>query len=230
MTLLQQALTTIGGLSNPPEMPCYSWGLPPDNCVTGAKLAKTQPNSPCANCYARRGHYRRPAAKKARTRRLACLQKALRGKHAEVDFVHAFAYVLNLREALDTNSGRKDHGYFRWFDSGDLQSKEHYWLICNIATLTPNVEHWLPTRELQFVKDQTPPANLTVRISSNVIGQGTMYLAEGHDWLCYSAIHTEPGQQPHGHIECQSKLLGTHICQTCRDCWDPGLDISYLKR
>jgi len=60
--------------------------------------------------------------------------------------------------------------YFRWHDSGDLQSVEHFRLICDIARATPNTTHWLPTKEPRYVKGDVP-ANLIVRVSAPHIDQ-----------------------------------------------------------
>jgi hypothetical protein len=145
-------------------------------------------------------------------------------------FVTAFAYVLNHRLEHDKSQGRKDHRYFRWFDSGDLQSRKHAYIIAAIVRQTPNVSHWLPTREPDFIDKVTWPDNMTVRLSSNIIDEDRPQDYDGWHWPT-AALHTKPGELPNDrYIECQSKLLGAYICQTCRDCWNPDLDISYLKR
>ena len=41
-------------------------------------------------------------------------------------------------------------GYFRWHDSGDLQGQQHLDQIIEVCRLTPDVKHWLPTREIQW--------------------------------------------------------------------------------
>ena len=48
----------VGGLSRPSKMPCYSWGIPAQSCITGGKLAAIQ-GSICQQCYALKGHFRR---------------------------------------------------------------------------------------------------------------------------------------------------------------------------
>jgi hypothetical protein len=41
--------------------------------------------------------------------------------------------------------------YFRWHDSGDIQSIDHLEKIADVAKRTPNCMHWLPTREYGIV-------------------------------------------------------------------------------
>jgi hypothetical protein len=41
--------------------------------------------------------------------------------------------------------------YFRWHDSGDLQSLQHLLDIVRIAEQLPNVSFWLPTKEKGLV-------------------------------------------------------------------------------
>ena len=36
--------------------------------------------------------------------------------------------------------------WFRWHDSGDIQSLEHLEKIFEVCRLTPETSHWLPTR------------------------------------------------------------------------------------
>jgi hypothetical protein len=42
--------------------------------------------------------------------------------------------------------------YFRWHDSGDIQSLEHLEKIAQVCNATPGTKHWLPTREYGIVK------------------------------------------------------------------------------
>jgi hypothetical protein len=60
--------------------------------------------------------------------------------------------------------------YFHWFDSGDLQGTNHLRNIATVAAHTPDVWHWLPTREHETVRAVGAfPPNLTVRLSGQTI-------------------------------------------------------------
>lgn len=225
MTLLKQALDAIGGLSKPAKMPCYSWSLPATACITGSRLRREAPDSPCAICYARKGHYARPNVKAALARRLNVLNRALSRFQYEYEFISAFAYVLNYNEVMASlgylHDGL-DHNYFRWFDSGDLQSDEHFEVICDIATRTPHIKHWLPTREDKIVDWDGIPGNLVVRYSLPEIDTGEVGGAPT------GAVHTVPGKPPPGYTECKAQDRG-HKCGDCRLCWDPNVHVSYRR-
>jgi hypothetical protein len=61
---------------------------------------------------------------------------------------------------------------FRWHDSGDIQSLKHLAKIFKVARLTPDVNHWLPTREA-WVKPYVgrAPKNLVIRFSMPMVDQ-----------------------------------------------------------
>ena len=151
--LKKEAREITGGLSKPSKMPGPAHNLPAWKCLTGAKLAKV-PGSVCAGCYALKGRYRFSNVREALDRRLASLQ------HPE--------WV----DAMVTLIGKQP--YFRWHDSGDLQSAWHLKQIFEVCVRTPGTRHWLPTREVKFLKLVDPeavPGNLTIRISSHMIDQ-----------------------------------------------------------
>ena len=145
---IAEAKKITGGLSKPVKMPGPAYNLPAYKCITGAKLAKV-PGSVCAGCYALKGRYRFSNVRDALDRRLASLQ------HPQ--------WV----DAMVTLIGKQP--YFRWHDSGDIQSAWHLKQIFEVCVRTPGTRHWLPTREVKFLKLLDPeavPGNLTIRIST----------------------------------------------------------------
>ena len=61
--------------------------------------------------------------------------------------------------------------YFRWHDSGDLQSMKHLLKLIKIALSLPKIKFWLPTNERKFIKSylrskKSFPINFNERISS----------------------------------------------------------------
>ena len=104
---LSELHTLTGGLSKPSKMPCHGYSIPASACKTGTKL-RAIPNSTCSSCYACKGRYMFPNVQDALHRRLDALQDS------------------NWVEWMVALIGRKEKsGYFRWHDSGDLQSMEH---------------------------------------------------------------------------------------------------------
>jgi hypothetical protein len=120
---------------------------------------------------------------------------------------------------------RNREPYFRWFDSGDLQSVSMLQRIAEVARMTPEVRHWLPTREYAFVGrflDQgSPPENLTIRLSSLLVDGKPPRLGD----LPTSSVHRR--EEPHG-LPCPAYNRRPASCRDCRACWDPSMrNISY---
>ena len=111
--LKKEARQITGGLSAPSKMPGPAYNLPASMCLTGAKLVQI-PGSVCAGCYALKGRYRFNNVQQALERRAASL------KHP--DWVKAMVALIS------------GHEYFRWHDSGDIQSVEHLKKIFEVCS------------------------------------------------------------------------------------------------
>lgn len=98
-----------GGLSAPSKMPWYGWSISAYRCITGGKLRAIE-NSVCSDCYACKGRYRFDNVQAAQERRLG---------QFDTDPVE---WAVSMVMLLDGKS-RGEQQHFRWFDSGDLQSK-----------------------------------------------------------------------------------------------------------
>ena len=121
--------------------------------------------------------------------------------------------------------------WFRWHDSGDLQSVEHLDNIVSVAKLTPNTRHWLPTREnkivLSYLENNVLPSNLCVRVSSAMIDGPPL-----GKFPNTSTVHT--AGSPIGlEIDIHDHNCPAHKqdnkCGDCRACWSPEVgNVSYL--
>jgi hypothetical protein len=190
---LKEAKAITGGLSSPSKMPGYAYNLPAWQCITGVKLQAVA-GSVCAGCYAMKGRYRFKNVKDALNRRLNSL------KHPQ--WIPAMTLLV-------THYSKKVP-FFRWHDSGDLQSVTHLANIMKVAKATPAVQHWLPTREAQLMKLINPaaiPQNLIIRMSSHMIDQAPVKF-----WPWTSTVSTE-GKT------CPAQDQGNQ-CRDCRACWD----------
>ena len=105
---IKQLNNLTGGLSRTSKMPGYSYNLPASACKTGSKL-RNKPGSICAKCYAHTGMYRFPNVKNAQAKRL--------------NAIHAIGWTTNMIELIGKKCSKVP--YFRWHDSGDLQSIPH---------------------------------------------------------------------------------------------------------
>ena len=197
-----------GGLGDPSKMPGWTTAISASVCKTGAKLAKI-PGSTCEKCYAAKGNYIYPSVKKAHSTRLAALEAALSDRAAGRRWVGAMAFLIN-RECQ-----RIGEPWFRWHDSGDIQSEEHLRLIIRVCLLTPGVKHWLPTREVAMVrnvlKDTPCPANLTIRVSAFMVGARPMRRLPAGTVTSTVSYGKSAGQCP--------AYTQDGKCLDCRACW-----------
>ena len=190
-----------GGLSKPSKMPGFSYNLPATRCITGAKLVKI-PGSVCSGCYALKGRYRFPNVKDAMQRRLDSINHPL--------WIQAMATSI-----LETKTG-----FFRWHDSGDLQSLDHLKKIFEVCNLTPGIQHWLPTRETSIIaciQADEVPKNLIIRLSAHKVdGKASTF------WPWTSTVVTSEKTCPAAEQE--------NKCKNCRACWDRTIpNIAYGK-
>jgi hypothetical protein len=193
-----------GGLSAPGKMPCAGYSLPAAECVTGSKLRQVE-GSTCHGCYALKGRYTWPTVETAMYRRLESLEHP--------DWVPAMA------ESIE----KTEDAYFRWHDSGDLQSIDHLRMIVAVCERTPDVKHWLPTREYRIVADYLKsggriPPNLNIRMSAHMIGGKLPTFAKP---LTMSSVSRADDTYPDAHA-CPSRQQD-NTCGDCRACWDPDV-------
>lgn len=206
-----EAMTIIGGLSTTSKMPWFSWSISAEDCVTGEKLRQVE-GSVCSDCYACKGCYVFQSVKNAHNRRKEAL--------ANPRFVEAFSLVLNTafhrgRKTYISRGVTYKENRFRWHDSGDLQSLDHLEKINQIALNTPNIIHWLPTKEIGILKEflkkhiEGFSPNLTVRLSHPMIG-GTWEKSPMD--LPFSTVSTGLG------VKCPAPQQGGK-CSDCKNCW-----------
>ena len=123
-------------------------------------------------------------------------------------------------QAMAAQILRRKSKYFRWHDSGDLQSLEHLKKIFDICRLTPDVNHWLPTREAGIVQQVTPaevPQNLIIRISATKVDGSPPTF-----WPYTSSVVTEKKTCPAAEQD--------NKCLDCRACWDRSVpNVAYGK-
>lgn len=195
----------VGGLSAPSKMPGHGYSLPAAECKTGAKLRPVA-GSTCSGCYALKGRYKFPTVRAALYRRLESLAQPL---WAEV-----------MAELVT----RKGDRFFRWHDSGDLQSLEHLRAIVRVCELTPDVQHWLPTREYRTVAEFVAeggvlPENLTVRLSAHMVGGAVPTFPRLQGLVTVSTVSREGYEGAH---DCPARFQ-ENSCGDCRACWDRGV-------
>lgn len=199
---LNEAIETVGGLSQPSKMPCHSYSIPAKYCVTGKKLGAVS-GSICSKCYALKGFYPTPNVKNALERRFVSLSNP--------NWVEAMTLTI---------SGTEGSGYFRWHDAGDIQSVEHLEMIVQVCKNLPSISFWLPTREYSFVssflkKHGSFPSNLTVRLSA--------YMIEGKPPALAKSLGLPTSGVSKTGFTCPSSSQ-QNKCLSCRACWDKNVE------
>jgi hypothetical protein len=196
-------------------MPGYAYSIPASTCIRGAVLREI-PGSVCFGCYAFKHRYTWNSVQQAMWERYVSLE------HPQ--WVEAMVFMIR-------HAGEP---YFRWHDSGDLQSVEHLQNIIQIAYELPEVKFWLPTRELGIIKQAKDiPPNLIIRYSDQMIGKQTK-----NSWPLKSGVSPKSFKRAWNQLvrENNSKYwhcpahLQDNKCGSCRACWDTGVKyISYLE-
>ena len=181
-----------GSLSKPSKMPGHAYGLPAKECKTGSKLAKVE-GSTCSSCYALKGCYVFKVVQAAQYKRLEAI------KHP--GWVRAMAAQISAKRST----------FFRWHDSGDVQNLKHLLKIFKVCILTPDIQHWMPTREAWVKKYlHKAPGNLVIRFSATMVNQ-----AAPASWPNTSTVVTDSSQ-----ANCPAPFQD-NACKDCRACWDP---------
>lgn len=199
------ALAITGSLGKPSKMPGLSYGISAKLCKVGAKLAQV-PGSTCSGCYALKANYQYPSVQAAHAKRAAGLD------HPQ--WVEAIVYLIE----------KSGESYFRWHDSGDLQSFQHLLNIVKVAEALPDVKFWLPTREKGLINQYMRafgsfPGNLVVRVSAAMVDSAA---PEGYQHT--STVHAQAAAQGYS---CPAQQQGNK-CKDCRACWDAAVqNVSY---
>jgi len=202
-----------GGLSTPSKMPCYSYNIPAWECKVGSILMKVK-GSTCNKCYAMRGRYVFTVTKNALYRRFFTIDKQM------------WVEAMTLNIALLENSG-----FFRWHDSGDIQTIQHLDRIVQIAKNLPEINFWLPSREYAMVKSYPNelPENLTIRESAHMVDSyKEVHNKIGSITVTNEAIF-EQMNLDNAAVCHATRKDSSHKCESCRGCWDKNIKtIVYL--
>lgn len=208
-----EAEDICGGFSRPSKMPGHGYSLPASACQTGGKLIGIK-GAVCHSCYARKGRYAFKNVQPALERRLASLDHPL--------WLDAMASLL----WRDVGAGRR---WFRFHDSGDLQSPSHLDRILTLAKAVPDMSFWLPTLETRMVgaalfSGGCVPPNMNVRLSTPLVdGSPTplaLELVQARPGVTLSRVATRGSPEVEGWHECPAVKHKTGKCGECRACWD----------
>lgn len=171
-----------GGLSNPSKMPGKGWGTSAMRCqrgkvmsgINGTTCAGFDPNVPVGaklkptdnpknGCYAQDGKYIMPNV-------IECHARRIEAFYADTDlWISAMAMLVSGVYHVNAKPSR----YFRFLDSGDLESPEMLAAFAALAMICTKTKFWVPTRQYNHVVKYHAmggviPANMVVRISCDM--------------------------------------------------------------
>ena len=219
-----KAKADAGGISSRnSKMPGSSYAITPSKCIVGAKLALLK-DSVCFNCYAVKSERMYPSVKQGWG------ENYLKATHMIAN--HPAQWAKAMAFQIRHQAKKNGENYHRWFDAGDLQGVPMMIAIAMVCELTPEILHWLPTREMQIVAlwrkaGGIEPANLVIRASATMIGDKPRNAPNT------STVHRH-GESFVGKA-CPSTTKrhrdsngGKPSCFDCRDCWDKSVpNVSY---
>jgi hypothetical protein len=222
MMTAKAAADIAGSLGFPSKMPGTAYGLPAQACVTGAKLHAV-PDTVCSDCYALKANYQYPSVKTAQARRLAAIENPR--------WVPAMVSMLRKAHGLDGGKPARavsSPGWHRWHDAGDVQGQAHIAAICEVARQTPEIQHWIPSKELRMwlvykANGGAIPDNLTVRMSGYNIDA-----APTDKWSLTSSVYDKEPPREGAHV-CPAYTQGGK-CGSCRACWSRDVaEVAYPR-
>lgn len=191
-------------LSKPGKMPCPSWSLQAIDTCPGSIGPDGELVDACDGCYATTGNYLFPNVKATR-------------EFNRVDWERD-EWVDDMVAALSGES------HFRWFDSGDMYHVKLATKILQVMFVTPETEHWLPTRMHKFdkfravIRKMEKLPNVVVRKSSDSIHGG---IIRGRNT---STIFDPADNAPDKAHVCPA-YQNSGKCGDCRACWNKEIGV-----
>jgi hypothetical protein len=216
----------FGGFSNPRKMPGKSIGYPAGlACPVGCRLGEL-PDSVCSSCYAMGGMYTFRTVKAAQMRRFEKLLLAMYSPEAAKAWIEGLSNRIRAMTRVP---------YFRWHDSGDIQNEVHFTMMMEVAANTPNIHHWVPTKEVAVVtRSQVEiPDNVNIRISAPMVGQRirvsgfTTSSVSDPQGKSNGKVVKDPGFMCPATYEHDRPERTRGKCMDCRACWErdvPNVD------
>ncbi len=201
MSNLAKDITAQPKLSNPSKMPGKSWSLQAGSQCIGKKIDGVM-DPVCSDCYAQKGRYE--------FANVTGLREHNRVDATRAGWVDAMVKLIGKRK------------YFRWFDSGDINTRALADQILEVMERTPDTKHWLPTRTARV--ETFRPILAKMEALPNVV---VRHSAWGYDNMPESfgpngsMVYTGT-KAPAGVLECEAYKTASGTCRKagCFKCWD----------
>lgn len=203
-----------------------TFSVDPTQCKVGSKLAKIK-GSTCSKCYAIKLSRVYPTALKSWSDNLAIFNT-----HKKVDtldhWAKGIAKQITQHSQRKAKKGIDGARYHRWFAAGDLSCIDMLRAIVKVAEQTPDINHWLPTREAGIIRQYknmlgTIPNNLIIRVSSAMVNA-----SPNKQFKNTSTVHGKTDNKI-GAFSCPA-YDNEGSCGSCISCWDKKVsNVSYKQ-
>ena len=222
------------------KMPGPSFNTPTDFCQAGSEM-RDREGTVCQDCnvhYA--GRYGLPVVQEAMQRRYdRMMMNPQEWGRAMVSLLPGYSQMMqdeNRRMMPLGATGYDDidgnTGYMRWHDAGDLQGPQHLALLSDIARATPNINHWLPTKQFDHIKAYLAaggeiPKNLTLRASMPDVGMGAkLPKSIEHPQVKTSTVGRSQIDPNYEGYVCPASKAGSGgwVDEECNACWRSDID------
>lgn len=202
-----------------------TFSVNPRSCNVGGKLVNVK-GSTCSGCYALKLAKVYPSALASWENNLQIWLEALANN--PIEWIESMVFQIRKISANKAKKGEKGAGYHRWFAAGDLPNMDALRAIVAVAKATPEIQHWLPTREKGLVAKYLAtnlegfPTNLNVRVSAAMVDGAPVSIAGATT----STVHNAKGAQG---FSCPA-YDNDGSCGDCTACWSKNVaNVSYKK-
>jgi hypothetical protein len=209
------------------KMPGFVFSASAHYCKTGSALHGVE-GSVCENCYALKGNFAYTNVVMGLTLNSIgiAFYEAMQDYNvwtvALAELIKRRCVIKEIKDDEGNIIAIEDNTWFRFHDSGDIQSMLHLKAINDICLLNPSVKFWLPTREGKFVKEflktNKVATNLCIRISAHMVGKKASDFGTG---LPTSTVSYNESEHkciaPKQGGACDGEIMN------CRNCWDPTI-------
>jgi len=202
---LKVAEKIVGGITSTSKLDTCSISLSAFDCKKGSELSKIK-GSVCNKCYARKGMYRFPKVVNALKKRTKLIYQE--------SWADALIFIIKNKKKITSS------GLFRWHDSGDIQNHNHLEKIMKVVGGTPEIKHWIPTKESNLIKNYKGkiPSNVVIRLSGSMVDGK----APNYKWT--STVTSDPAKATCRAFETDGE------CNGCTKCYDPEVkNVVYLQ-
>lgn len=215
--------TTVGLLSAPSKMPCYSFSIPagsscPFKVVTPDP--ETGAQAICAICYAMMRNYLRHNVTNAQAVRFQWTLDSMRDAASRQAWIDTMVSAIKGTTTMAVP-------YFRIHDSGDFFSPQYVMCWVEVIRALPQIKFWAPTRSYRATSPKWIAAFAELNALPNVtVRPSALHFDAPSPMLPMYAAGSSASATGYNCPAHEQQ----NMCLDCRLCWDsPSTPIVYRK-